>query len=212
MPVYLSLILLLFIAACGTVPPHLPVDEPPPLVPEVAKPDSPAPVPIKVAIALGGGAARGFAHVGAIKALEANGIVPDIVVGTSAGAIVGALYAAGIDIAQLEKIAFAIQESQLNDWGLPDRGVIKGEALQTMVNRAVNNLPLEKMVRPFGVVATDLRSGERRVFRTGNTGKAVRAQSAALSLSDRELGRDERVEPHVVALARCAPPAAHAGG
>ena len=152
----------------------------------------PAPAPIKIGLALGGGAARGFAHIGVIKALEAQGIVPDIVVGTSAGAVVGALYSSGLSGFELQKIALEMDESQLGDWSLPDRGVFKGEALQNFVNRSVANRPLEKLPRRFGVVATDLKSGESVVFRSGNTGMAVRASSAVpgvfqpVSISGRE--------------------------
>jgi NTE family protein len=138
----------------------------------------PAPVPVKIGLALGGGAARGFAHIGVIKALEAQGIVPDIIVGTSAGAVVGALYASGLSGFELQKVALDIDEAQIGDWSLPDRGVFKGEALQNFVNRAVANRPLEKLPRNFSVVATDLNSGESVLFRTGNTGMAVRASSA----------------------------------
>jgi NTE family protein len=138
----------------------------------------PAPAPVKIGLALGGGAARGFAHIGVIKALEAQGIVPDIIVGTSAGAVVGALYASGLSGFALQKVALEIDEAQIGDWSLPDRGVFKGEALQNFVNRAVGNRPLEKLPRNFSVVATDLKSGESVLFRTGNTGMAVRASSA----------------------------------
>jgi NTE family protein len=138
----------------------------------------PAPAPVKIGLALGGGAARGFAHIGVIKALEAQGIVPDIIVGTSAGAVVGALYASGLSGFELQKVALDIDEAQIGDWSLPDRGVFKGEALQNFVNRAVANRPLEKLPRNFSVVATDLKSGESVLFRTGNTGMAVRASSA----------------------------------
>ncbi len=137
----------------------------------------PAPAPIKIALALGGGAARGFAHVGVIKALEAQGIVPDIIVGTSAGAVVGALYAAGLNGFELQKVALDMDEGQIGDWSLPDRGVFKGEALQAFVNKAVGQRPLEKLPRTFAAVATDLKSGEAVVFRTGNTGMAVRASA-----------------------------------
>ena len=146
------------------------------------KPVPPAPVPVavpvKIGLALGGGAARGFAHIGVIKALEAQGIVPDIIVGTSAGAVVGALYSSGLSGFELQKIALEIDEGQVSDWSLPDRGVFKGEALQNFVNRAVGNRPLEKLPRSFSVVATDLKSGESALFRSGNTGMAVRASSA----------------------------------
>jgi NTE family protein len=149
------------------------IKPPPPIVePVIARP---AP---KIALALGGGAARGFAHVGVIKALEAQGIIPDIIVGTSVGAVVGAMYAAGNSGFELQKLAIQMDEGQFSDWSLPDRGVLKGEALQKFVNRAVNDRPLEKLNKLFAVVATDLQSGEAVVFRTGNTGMAVRASSS----------------------------------
>ncbi len=148
------------------------------LLGEKSPPPPPAPVPVKIGLALGGGAARGFAHIGVIKALEAQGIVPDIVVGTSAGAVVGALYSSGLSGFELQKMALDMDEGQIGDWSLPDRGVFKGEALQNFVNRAVGNRPLEKLPRSFGVVATDLKSGEAVVFRSGNTGMAVRASAA----------------------------------
>ena len=138
----------------------------------------PAPASVKIGLALGGGAARGFAHIGVIKALEAQGIVPDIVVGTSAGAVVGALYSSGLSGFELQKVAMDMDEGQIGDWSLPDRGVFKGEALQNFVNRAVANRPLEKLPRSFAVVSTDLKSGESVLFRTGNTGMAVRASTA----------------------------------
>jgi NTE family protein len=148
------------------------------LLGEKPAPPTPVPAPVKIGLALGGGAARGFAHIGVIKALEAQGIVPEIVVGTSAGAVVGALYSSGLSGFELQKIALDMDEGQLGDWSLPDRGVFKGEALQNFVNRAVNNRSLEKLPRTFAVVATDLKSGESALFRTGNTGMAVRASAA----------------------------------
>jgi len=133
---------------------------------------------IKIALALGGGAAKGFAHVGVIKELEANGIVADIVTGTSAGSVVGSLYAAGYNGKQLEQIAVRLDESNLTDWTLSTQGFIKGEKLQDFINRQVGNRPIEKLAKPFGAVATDLDSGQRVVFRQGNTGQAVRASAS----------------------------------
>lgn len=131
---------------------------------------------------MGGGAARGFAHIGVIKALEAQGIVPDVVVGTSAGSVVGALYAAGNNGFALNKLALEMDETTISDWSVPffakTTGVLKGEALQNYVNRAVNNQPIEKLKIPFGAVATDLNNGAPILFRRGNTGAAVRASSA----------------------------------
>ena len=142
-----------------------------------APPEAKVAKPVKIGLALGGGAARGFAHVGVIKTLEAHGIVPDLVAGTSAGAVVGALYAAGNDGFALQKLAHKLDESKISDWSLPDRGVLKGDALQKFINEAVGQRPLEGLKKPFGAVATDLASGEGILFRTGNTGQAVRASA-----------------------------------
>lgn len=134
--------------------------------------------PPKVALVLGGGAVRGFAHVGVIKVLEAHGIQPDLVVGTSAGSVVGVLYAAGYSGFELQKIAFKLEEESVGDWMIPNRGFIKGEALQEYINQAIHKQPLEKLKRPFAAVATDLQSGEMMVFQRGNAGMAVRASSS----------------------------------
>jgi NTE family protein len=132
---------------------------------------------IKIGLALGGGAARGFAHIGVIKALESQGIVPDIVVGSSAGSLVGALYAAGNNGFALNKLALDMEEAAISDWSVPlfskMSGVLKGEAIQNYVNRTINNVPLEKLQIPFGAVATDLHTGKPILFQRGNTGLAV---------------------------------------
>lgn len=133
----------------------------------VTRPPAPQPVtpkPVRIGLALGGGAARGFAHIGVIKVLEAQGIVPDIVVGTSAGAVVGALYASGNNGFELQKLAHKLDESRISDWSVPDRGVLKGEALQQFVNEAVAQRPIEGLKKHFAVVATDLNSGEGILF------------------------------------------------
>jgi NTE family protein len=134
--------------------------------------------PLKIALALGGGAARGFAHIGVIKALEAQGIVPDIVVGTSAGSVVGALYASGMSGFDLQKVALQMEEDMVTGWGLPNRGVLTCEKLQTFIYQKVGNRTIQQMPRPLGVPATDLQSGELVLFRRGDTGMAVCASSA----------------------------------
>lgn len=167
----LSFILVaVLLAACAAPPPLPPPPQPAPVV-------APKP-PFRIALALGGGAARGFAHIGVIKALEAQGIVPDIVVGTSAGSVVGALYASGMSGFDLQRLALGMEANMLTDWTLPNRGVFKGEALQDFINKNVKNLPIQRLPRPLGVVATDLQSGEMVLFRRGDTGIAVRASSA----------------------------------
>lgn len=165
------------LAACQSTP----VSPTQPVAPTPAVAEAPA-RKIKIGLALGGGAARGFAHIGVIKALEAQGIYPDIVVGTSAGSVVGALYAAGNNGFQLQKMAFDMDEASISDWAMPlfgkSSGVLKGEALQTWINKAVGNQPMEKLKIPFGAVASDLKNGQPILFQRGNTGMAVRASSS----------------------------------
>jgi NTE family protein len=171
-----------FLTACGSKPVAPPAVEVAVIPPVVA----PLPRKLKIGLALGGGAARGFAHIGVIKALEAQGIYPEIVVGTSAGSVVGALYAAGNDGFALQKIAMDMDEATISDWALPlfgkSSGVLKGEALQNYVNKAVKNVPMEKLKIHFGAVATDLQNGQPILFQRGNTGMAVRASSSVPSL------------------------------
>ncbi len=161
----------LVLASCAVVPGKEAAPSPA-AAPAVAAP------PPKIALVLGGGAARGYAHVGVIKALESNGIRPDIVVGTSAGSVVGALYAAGYSGFELQRLAIGMDDAMVSDWSLPDRGFIKGEALQNYVNAVLSNRPIEKLAKTLAVVATDLQTGEAIVFRTGNAGMAVRASSS----------------------------------
>lgn len=148
----------------------------------VIPPVAPVPKPVRIGLALGGGAARGFAHIGVIKVLEANGIFPEIVAGTSAGSLVGALYAAGNNGGNLQKLAMEMDEAAISDWSVPffssSSGVLKGEGLQQFVNRAVHQQPIEKLKLHFGAVATDLKTGQPILFRRGNTGAAVRASSS----------------------------------
>jgi len=143
---------------------------------EVVQPTSPKnPAPARIAVVLGAGAARGFAHIGVLKVMEAHKVPIDILVGTSAGSLVGSIYAAGFNAFQIQKIAMNLQKDEVIDYILPDNGFIRGEKLENFVNKTVNRLPLEKMRIPLRVVATDIRTGEEAVFATGNTGWAVRA-------------------------------------
>ena len=135
----------------------------------------PTPKPAKIALVLGAGASRGFAHVGVLKVLESNKIPVHIIVGTSAGSFVGSLYAYGYDSFQIQKMSFSIEKGDIVDLTLPDNGFIKGEKLEEFINKAVKNTPLEKLKIPFYAVATDIQKGTEIVFGSGNTGTAVRA-------------------------------------
>lgn len=137
-------------------------------------------VPPKLGLALGGGAARGFAHIGVIQVLEEAGLRPDFVAGTSAGSVVAALYASGKTGAQLQQIGESMEEAAITDWTLPvfNSGILRGDALAKYVNQQVGGRSIENMTVPLGIVATDLYSGEMMVFQKGDTGMAVRASSA----------------------------------
>jgi NTE family protein len=130
----------------------------------------------RVALVLGSGSARGFAHIGVIKALEAAKIKPDLIVGTSAGALIGAFYAAGFSGAQMEDLALKVKDIDIVDMSSGSkRGMVMGDTLQTFVNRATRDRPIELLGIPFIAVATKLRSGEVATFRSGDLGLAVRA-------------------------------------
>jgi len=135
---------------------------------------------VRIGLALGGGAARGFAHVGVIQVLEEAGLHPQVVTGTSAGSLVAALYASGKNSQELRRVAETMEEAEITDWMMPilNRGALRGEALARYVNGQVGGKSIEQMKIPLGIVATDLRTGEAITFRRGNTGSAVRASSA----------------------------------
>ena len=162
------------LAGCQTAP-VAPAPSPPAAPPP---PPKPPPRPPRIGLALGGGAARGFAHIGVIQVLEEAGIPVDLVAGTSAGSLVAALYAAGRNGAMLARVALAMDESAITDWAFPGRGLIRGEALARYVREQTGGKPIEQLARPLGIVATDLDSGEAVLFQRGDVGAAVRASSA----------------------------------
>ncbi len=169
----------LTLVACQTAPPApapaAPVPVPPPVV------VAPPPVvlkPPRIGLALGGGAARGFAHIGVIQVLEEAGIKPDLVVGTSAGSLVAALYASGKSGPEMAALAQTMDEGGITDWAFPTRGLIRGEALARYVREQTGGRTIEQMRLPLGIVATDLDSGAAILFQRGDTGSAVRASSA----------------------------------
>ncbi|MBA4396709.1 MAG: hypothetical protein C0394_04915 [Syntrophus sp. (in: bacteria)] len=136
---------------------------------------APPPQPAKVAVVLGAGAARGFAHVGVLKVLESRNIPIHMVVGTSVGSLVGCLYAYGYDGYKLQALAHAMERDDVVDLTLPANGFIKGEKLENYVNRMVHGAAIEAFRIPFHAVAADIQTGEETVFGTGNAGMAVRA-------------------------------------
>lgn len=168
----LILLLALVLAGCAGGP----ITSPEPVV-AVPEPVKRAP---RIGLALGGGAARGFAHVGVIQVLEESGIRPVLVAGTSAGSLVAALYASGKTGTQLQQIAETMEEATFADWTLPifSRGLLRGDALARYVHAQVGGRRIEDLPLPLGIVATDLNSGQGVLFQRGDTATAVRASSA----------------------------------
>ncbi len=166
----IALALSLGIAGCASLPP---APEHPPSAGELVlarKADRPL-----IAFVLGGGGARGFAHAGVLKVLDDAGIRADLVVGTSAGSLVGALYAGGIRNDELVQTALAVQREELVDFVFPHRGFIEGNRLQTYIDKALNGRLIEQLDIPFVAVATELATGRLVAFTRGDTGMAVRA-------------------------------------
>ena len=158
----LLMVLTLFVGACaGTL-----------------VPPTPAQSPVKVAVVLGAGASKGFAHIGVLKVLEAQKVPINMVVGTSVGSFVGSLYAYGYDAYDLQKLAMSLDRGDLYELTIPDKGFLKGERLRDFVNTKVKGSPMEKLKIPFYAVATNIKTGEEAVFASGNTGMAVQASCA----------------------------------
>ncbi len=171
---YQSLLTLTFLAACSNVQiknANILLPEALPIV--AAKSERPL-----VGLALGSGGNRGFAHIGVIKILEENNIPVDLVAGTSAGSVVGALYAGGFHATELEQLALNLDEKGLRDFEFSIHGYIRGERLQDFINQALKNRSIEQLDKPFAALATDLTSGKIYAFNHGNTGLAVRASSS----------------------------------
>lgn len=135
----------------------------------------PLPKPAKIALVLGAGSSKGFAHVGVIKILEANKIPIHMIVGTSVGSVVGAFYAYGIGAFDLQKLSFQVEQKDIVDITFPENGFIKGEKLEEFVNKTIKYTPMEKLKIPFYAIATEIQNGEETVLGRGNTGQAVRA-------------------------------------
>lgn len=161
-----------------------------------------------VALVLGSGGARGYAHIGAIEVLEQAGIRPDFIVGTSAGSIVGSIYASGVSAAQLRQIALEMRPHDVRDIKIAMKGFFDGKKVQDYVNKHVQNKPLQDLKIPMYVVATELRQGKRTVFNYGDTGQAVRASVSIPSMfipaqiADQEYVDGGLVSPVPVEVAR----------
>jgi len=170
------LVAVLFSCAPGGITPAKPETAgsvpPVPVIPAVP---ASVPKPAKIAVVLGAGASKGFAHIGVLKVLEMNKIPIHMIVGTSAGSVVGSLYAYGYDAFTLQNLALKMEKNDVIDMTIPNNGFIKGEKLEAFINRSVRNTPIEKLKTRFYAVTTEVSTGDEFVCAIGNTGTAVRA-------------------------------------
>jgi NTE family protein len=175
----LSILICLAFFSCRAVPTPPPVPSPP--VPITAPPSPPPAKPMpRIALVLGGGAARGFAHVGVIRVLEQEKIPIDMIIGTSAGSLVGAIYASERDLFQLEWMAYQMKEEDLFDFSIvySKMGPVQGEKLEEFIRSRLKVKNLEDLTLPLYPVATDLMTGETVTLEKGSIARAVRASSA----------------------------------
>ena len=163
----------------------------------------------KIALVLGAGSARGFAHIGVCKALDAAGVRPDLIVGASAGSVIGVFYAAGYTGAQMEDVAMKVRDADVIDNASnTKRGLIAGEALQKLINNFVRDKPIEALKTPFIAMATNLRTGDSVQLKSGDAGQAVRASSSMpgvflpMSINGMELVDGAITSPLPVSVAR----------
>jgi len=142
--------------------------------------EAPAPASApRVALVLGSGGPRGFAHIGVLKVLEEAGVHPDLIIGSSVGSMVGALYASGLDAKSLERMAYDINVLEFFEFRLLSGNLATGRAVQDYVNNHVHGETMEKLKIPFAAAAARARDRQLVVFNRGDTGLAVRAASAS---------------------------------
>lgn len=129
----------------------------------------------KVGLALGSGAARGFAHLGVLQVLEEEGITVDFVSGCSIGALIGALYCSGMTVEETIELAENMEPWQWMDFYRPRKGLISGDKIENMIKKYTEEKTFEELEIPLSIIATDLNAGERYVFDKGPVYRAVRA-------------------------------------
>ena len=131
-----------------------------------------------IGVALGGGFARGIAHIGILKVLEQEGIPVRVVAGTSVGALIGAVYCSGVSISELEKVAVSVRFTTFARWTLSRCGFASNDRMVTFLTRTLKCKTFEELRIPLGITATDFNSGEGMVFHSGSIIDPVRASCA----------------------------------
>lgn len=133
---------------------------------------------LKIGLALSGGAVWGISHIGVLKAFEDNHIPISFIGGTSIGALIGALYAAGMTVAELENLALNTQWKDISKLSLLFRGLLSNEPMEQYIENLVGNLTFDDLKIPFQAVAADLITGEEVILKSGRLSAALRATTA----------------------------------
>jgi NTE family protein len=139
----------------------------------------------KVAVVLGGGGARGLAHIGVLKALEREGVPVDLIVGTSMGAFVGGFYAAGVSVREMEELAGIVDRTfvaKMLSPTLSSSGFVDGDRIREYLKASIGELNIEQLKIPFAAVATDFETGEEVVLDSGPVVEAIMASIAIPAL------------------------------
>jgi NTE family protein len=131
-----------------------------------------------IGVALGGGFARGMAHIGVLKVLEQEGIPVRIIAGTSVGALIGACYCSGLSIEELEKVARSVRFTTFARWTVSRYGFASNDRMMQFLNRTLKVKTFEELRIPLGITATDFNSGEGVVFHSGSMVDPIRASCA----------------------------------
>ena len=147
---------------------------------ELSRKTAPAPSPRvpAIGVALGGGFARGIAHIGVLRVLEQEGIPVRVVTGTSVGALIGACYCSGLSLAEMQDVAHNTRFTTFARWTLSRYGFATNDRMVTFLNRTLKCKTFEEMRIPLGVAATDFNTGEGVVFHSGSIVDPVRASCA----------------------------------
>jgi len=145
---------------------------------ELSKPVIATPQRLKLGIALGGGFARGIAHIGALKVLEEENIPVDYVAGTSVGAIIGAAYCGGMTAAELEEMACAVRFRDFGRLTLSRYGFYNTDRMARFFSRVLKKHTFEELTTPLAITATEFRTGEAAVFTKGALADPIRASCA----------------------------------
>jgi len=130
------------------------------------------------ALVLGGGGCRGYGHIGVLRVLEREGLRPDLIVGSSSGALVGALFAAGLSVEEIERHGQRMSPNLLRDWVFPKLGIFGGDRIRRFVVERVGERTIQALPMRFAAVATDLKTGAMVVLERGDLGRAVQASAS----------------------------------